>query len=170
MPTTIYRDLYPPEAQFLSSSFPQFLRNFGTNQPVTWLAYDQAVTESAYWEMGAVEYGGGDITVNIIWGASTATSGVVRWEAALMAVSPENDAVNPEAESFGTATAVDDTHLGTQAKRLMRATITLTSGGLDSAADGDELWVKISRLGAHANDTLSGDAFLKHVQVSWASP
>ncbi|MEV0149102.1 MULTISPECIES: hypothetical protein [unclassified Nonomuraea] len=165
---TVSRELHPDEAKYGSAAFPQFTKNNGTNGPVSWLAYDAAATETAYWEVTAFSYGSGNITVDLIWGAATATSGVVRWEVAIAAITPEADSQDPETKAYATAVAVDDTHLGTTAKRLHRATVSLSGASLDSIAALDEVWVRIARLGAHANDTLAGDAWLKKAVLSYS--
>ena len=46
---TVTQVLFPENAAFLSSSFPAFARNLGTNFPVTGLAYDAAAQEMARW-------------------------------------------------------------------------------------------------------------------------
>lgn len=166
----VIRELYPAEAQY-GSTFPQFLRALGTGGPVTWLAYDASLVESASWELGALNYGpaGTVINVDIIWGAATATSGVVMWEIQLGAITPETDTTSAEAKTYGTAVTGTDTHLGTTAKRLMRATLALdVAAELDNAAEGDQLWLKISRLGTNGSDTLAGDALLHSALVTWA--
>lgn len=165
------RELYPPEAQQRSATaFPQFLRVDGTNAPVTWLAYDAAATEYAFWELGALNYGvsSPDVSVDIVWAAASATSGAVVWEVALLAGTPETDSGSWEGESFGTAATVTDSHLGTNAKRLMRATLTLTGAGLDSVAAGDELIIRVGRIGGNGSDTMAGDAYLKKVALTWS--
>jgi hypothetical protein len=163
---TVPRELHPDEAKYGSAAFPQFIKNNGTNGPVAWLAFDAAATETAYWELTAFSYGSGSLTLDIVWGAATATSGVVRWEAAIAAITPESDSTDPEAKAYATVSTVDDTHLGTTAKRLMRATITISN--LDSLAANDEVWLRIARLGGHANDTLAGDAWLKKAVLSYS--
>jgi hypothetical protein len=163
---TVPRELHPDEAKFGSAAFPQMLKNNGTNGPVSWLAFDAASTETAYWEWTAFSYGSGSLTLDIVWGAATATSGVVRWEAAIAAITPESDSTDPEAKAYATASTVDDTHLGTTAKRLMRATITISN--LDSLAANDEGWLRVARLGGHANDTLAGDAWLHRAVLSYS--
>lgn len=163
---TVARELHPDEAQYGSAAWPQLLKNNGTNGPVRWLAYDAAATETAYWELTGLAYGSGNLTLDIIWGAATAITGVVRWEAAIAAITPETDSQDPETKAYATALTVDDTHLGTTAKRLMRATITISN--LDSLAANDEVWLRIARLGAHANDTLAGDAWLKKAVLSYS--
>lgn len=164
----ITHELHAEEAQYLASSFPAFKKIVGTTTPVSWLAYDAAATEDAFWSLTATAYGSGNLTINIEWGADTATSGVVRWSAALGAVTPETDSTDPTAKTYASAATVDDTHLGTTARRLMRATITLTGAGLDSIAANDELWLKVSRVGGDAADTLTGDAWLRKVVVSYS--
>jgi hypothetical protein len=163
---TVPRELHPDEAKFGSAAFPQFIKNNGTNGPVSWLAYDAAATESAYWEFTALSYGSGNLALDIIWGAATATSGVVRWEAAIAAITPETDSQDPETKAYATALTVDDTHLGTTAKRLMRATITISN--LDSLAANDEVWLRIARIGGNAADTLAGDAWLHRAILSYS--
>jgi hypothetical protein len=163
---TVPREFHPDEAKFGSAAFPQFIKNNGTNGPVSWLAYDAATTETAFWEFTALSYGSGNLTLDIIWGAATATSGVVRWEAAIAAITPETDSQDPETKAFATALTVDDTHLGTTAKRLMRATITISN--LDSLAANDEVWLRIARIGGNAADTLAGDAWLHRAILSYS--
>lgn len=168
----ILRELYPPEAQYRTgTAFPQFLREDGTNAPATWLSYDAGTTEYAYWELGALNYGASSpaISVDITWSAASATSGVVRWGVSLLAATPETDTGAWTAEAFGTEVTVDDTHLGTTAKRLMIATASLTSGALDAVASGDELILRVGRIGGHANDTMAGDALFKKVLLTWAN-
>lgn len=166
---TVRQNLLPEDAQFLGANFPQFDKVNGTNGPVSRLLYDASSDERAYFRMEAMAYGSGDWTVDIIWYAVNATSNVCRWEAALAAITPESDSQDVETKSFATAVAVDDTHLGTTSKRLMKATITLVSGtNLDSVAAGDECWLRISRLGSHANDNMANDAALSSVRVSYS--
>lgn len=163
----VYIELRPEEAIFASSNFPQYIKNNGSNFPVSWLAFDAGSTESAYFDLSAISFGGTQITCDLIWGAASATSNVVRWEVAVAAITPETDSQDPETKTFATAHTVDDTHLGTTAKRLMKATVTITN--IDSLEDGDEMWLKVSRLGGHTNDTMTGDAWLRKVRLTYES-
>lgn len=163
---TVRHELVPEEAAFASSAFPAYDRAAGTNFPVTRLLFDASATETAYFKWEAVNYGSGNITADIIWYATNATTGVVRWEVALAAITPESDSQDAETKAFATALTVDDTHLGTTSKRLHRATITISN--LDSVAAGDECWLKVSRLGGHANDTMANDVALISVQLSYS--
>ena len=166
---TAYQDLRPGSALVPTTGFAQILRNMGSSGPVEWFAFDATSPESAFWELEPFAYpvSNPNITVDVVWGAAAATSGVVRWSAALAAITPETDSQDPETKTYATAAVVDDTHLGTTAKRLMRATITLTGASLDSVTAGDEAWLKISRVADHANDTLTGKAWLHKVRFSF---
>ncbi|MEV0619607.1 hypothetical protein AB0I81_40255 [Nonomuraea sp. NPDC050404] len=158
--------LYPDEASVLASNIAVLKKFPGSVSPASWLAFNDSATRDAFWSLSATDYTSGNVTVTILWGADTATSGTVRWQAAIAAVTPETDATDPSAKSYGTAVTVDDAHLGTTARRLMRATLTLSGSSLDSLAQGDEVWLKISRVGGNVADNLSGDAWLNKVLVS----
>ncbi|MGW4641798.1 hypothetical protein ACWEN6_24990 [Sphaerisporangium sp. NPDC004334] len=165
---TVRQDLLPEEAQFAASAFPAFDRIQGTNFPVTRLLYDASADEKAYFKLEALGYGSGNWTVDIIWYAVNATTGTVRWEVALAAITPESDSQDVETKAFATAVAVDDAHLGTTSKRLHKATVTISSTSLDSVAAADEVWLRVSRLGSHANDNLANDAALSSVRLSYS--
>lgn len=156
----------PNAAEFGSSGFPAYDRVQGTNFPVSRLLYDASATERAYWRFQPVAYGSGNITCDIIWYAVNATSGVVQWEAALAAITPETDTQDVETKAFATAITVNDTHLGTTSKRLHTATITISN--LDSIAAGDEAYLRISRIGGNGADTLANDAALTEVRLSYS--
>jgi len=163
---TVTQVLFPENAAFLSSSFPAFTRNLGTNFPVTGLAYDAAAQENAYWKFQAVNYGSGNLTLTILWYADTASTNVVRWDAAIAAITPDTDSQDIETQAFATTQAVDDTHLGTTGQRLHTCAITISN--LDSIANGDACFIRISRLGNHANDTMAGDVFLERATLSYS--
>ena len=152
--------LDPEAAAFLGSTFPQLVKNLGTNFPVFGLAFDAATDEAAFWMVHPYDYVSGSITIDLEWYADTATSGVVRWEAALAAITPDTDTQDVETKAFATAVTVDDTHLGTTGQRLHRASITITTANQDSLAARDDLWVRIRRIGSNAADTMAGDAIL----------
>lgn len=162
---TVYQQLDPAAAQFLSSSFPALVKN-GTNFPVVGLAYDAAAAENAYWLLRAVSYGSGNLTVDLDWYADTATSGVIRWGVAIAAITPDSDSQDVETKSLATAQTADDTHLGTTGQRLHRIAVTVSN--LDSLAANDDVWVKVYRDAANAADTMTGDAVLVGVTVSYS--
>jgi hypothetical protein len=161
----VYQQLDVGAPQFLSSSFPQPLKN-GTNFPVYGLFFDAASTENATWVLRAITYGSGNLTVDLDWYADTATTGVIRWGVAIAAITPDSDSQDAETKSFATAQTVDDTHLGTTAQRIHRCSVTVSN--LDSLANGDDVWIKVYREGGNAADTMSGDAALIGVCVSYS--
>lgn len=163
---TVTQVLYPENAAFLATAFPMFVRNLGTAFPVTALAYDAAAQENAYWKFAPINYGSGNITVTVIWYADTASTNVVRWDAALAAITPNTDTQDVETDALATSTSADDTHLGTTGQRLHSIDVVISN--LDSIAAGDAVFLRISRLGNHANDTMAGDVFLERAYVSYS--
>lgn len=159
-------DLLPEEAQPAAASFPAFDRIQGTNGPVSRLLYDASATETAFWKFVAFNYGSGNITCDIEWYATNATTGTVRWEVAVAAITPESDSQDVETKAYATSHTVDDPHLGTTSKRLQRAQVAISN--LDSLAAGDRVQIKVSRLGGHANDTLANDVALTAVLLSYS--
>lgn len=163
---TVRQILTPEDAQFATSSFPQFVRAPGTNFPVTGLAFDAAATETAYFKRRLAAYGSGNLTLNLTWYADTATSGVVRWSGAVACITPNADTQDVETKAFATATDTDDTHLGTTGQRLHGHDVVISN--LDSAAAGDVVWIRLQRLGAHANDTMTGDSIFVEAELSYS--
>lgn len=163
---TVYQQFAPEEAQFLASAFPQIVKALGTNFPVSGLAFDAATDETAYWKWRAIRYGSGNITVDIDWYADTASSGDVIFDAAVAAITPNTDTQDVETKAFATVNSVTDTHLGTTGQRLHRATITISN--LDSLADGDVVWLKLNRDANAAGDTMTGDAIVTNITLSYS--
>lgn len=163
---TVYRELAPEEAQFLATAFPQFVKNNGTAFPVTSLAYDATTSEAAYWKLAAFNYGSGNITCDVLWYADTASTGAVVWQAAVAAITPNTDSQDVETKALATAQQATDTHLGTVGQRLHSVTVTVTN--LDSVAAGDVVWLKLARLPADAGDTMTGDALVLAVWLSYS--
>lgn len=164
----VRQSLWPQDAELLATGFPAYDKINGTSSPVSRLLYDAASTESAFWRWEAVAYGTGDITVEILWYAVNATSGVVRWEAAMAAITPDTDSQDAETDGLATAVTVDDTHLGTTSKRIMKASLALSGASLDGVAAGDHCVLKISRVGGNAADTMANDAALVEVRLSYS--
>jgi len=162
---TVTQTLDPGSGQFLSTAFPALVRG-GTNFPVLGLAFDAASDEAAFWAVRAVSYGAGNVTVHVDWYADTATTGDVVWEVQLAAVTPDTDTQDVETKALATLNTVTDTHLGTVGQRLHRAIVTVSN--LDSLAANDDVWVRIARDANNAADTMTGDAVLALVTVSYS--
>jgi hypothetical protein len=163
---TVYWPFEARAAELRSTAFPQLIRVDGTNIPVSGYAFDASTIESIYFDFPAVLYGSGNLTVWIDWYADTATSGVVRWGAAIAAITPDTDTQDVETDSLATQNTVDDTHLGTTGQRLHRAIITVSN--LDSIAANDDVRLQIQRVANNAADTMTGDAILTRVTVSYS--
>ena len=165
---TVRLYLAPEEAQFMSTAFPAFKVNLGTNFPVSGLAYDGAgaTAERAYWKFEPAGYGSGNLTCDIVFYNDSSTAGACVWEAALAAVTPETDSQDVETKAFATAQQVTKSHPGATAQRLQKATITISN--LDSIAAGDEVWLRISRLQTDAADTSTADVILTSVRISYS--
>lgn len=164
---TVYQTLEPESAQFLSTVFPQLVRN-GTNFPVSGLAYDAAADEAAFWKVDASFYGvsNGNLTVDIRWYADTASSGDTVWGATLAAITANTDTQDVETKALTTENTFTDNHLGTVGQRLHSAIVTVSN--LDSLAAGDSLWIRIRRIGSSGSDTMAGDAIVERVVVSYS--
>lgn len=158
--------LDPASAQFLSTSFPALTKN-GTNFPATGLAYDAAADEAAFWLFRAINYASGNVTVGIDWYADTATSGDVVWAVQLAAITPNTDTQDVETKALATANTATDTHLGTTGQRLHRIDVTVSN--LDSLAADDDVWIRVARDADNASDTMTGDALIVGVTVSYLS-
>jgi len=161
-------EITPLSAIYPASSFPEFRRVQGTNFPVAELLFDAAADEWAYWQLPALDYSSGNLTVTIEWYAVNATSGTVTWQVRLGAITPETDTQDVETKALATLNYVQDTHLGTTSKRLHRCTVTLSN--LDSLANLDAIWLGISRDadGTNAADSMANDAAFVRAIVSYS--
>jgi len=139
----------------------------GTNFARLVVAFDAATKWTVFWSTPVIDYAGGTITARIRWSAATATSGVVRWGIQVAAVTPETDSGSLASKAFATAQTVNDTHLGTTAQRMMETTIAITN--LDTAANGDQLYVSFYRDAANAADTMTGNAYLEQLTLEWSN-
>lgn len=137
-----------------------------TNFPSDGYAFDGTGTtiERIFFKFRAINYASGNITVDIDWySRSGSTSGNVKWDASIAAVTP-GDAVSMEAKTFATANTVTTTVNGT-AKGLTRSTITISN--LDSLAIDDFVQLNIDR--DPNSDTMVGDAICRLVTVTYLS-
>lgn len=162
----VYLTLFPENAQFLAATFPQLVKNNGTNFPVSGLAYDAAADEAAFWKFEAINYGSGNLTLDLLWYADTASTGDVVWSSSLAAITPDADTQDVETDTLATANTVTDSHLGTVGQRVHRATITLSN--LDSLANRDAVFLRIRRIGSDGADTMAGDAILILAMLSYS--
>lgn len=164
---TVYHEFTPENAQYLATLFPQFLTSIGTNFPVSSLAFDAALDEAAFWKFIATAYGSGNLTLDILWYADTASTNDVVWDAAITAITPNTDSTDVETDTLATANTVTDTHLGTTGQRVHLCTITITN--LDSIAANDLVFLRIRRpANTDAADTMAGDVHLLAARLSYS--
>ena len=163
---TVYVEFAPEDAQFLASAFPQYVKNNGSNFPVSGLAFDAASDEAAFWNFIATNYGSGNLTLEIYWYADTASSGDVIWDASIAAITPNTDSQDIETKSLATINSVTDSHLGTTGQREHSCSITISN--LDSLANGDHVWLRLNRDANNASDTMSGDAIVTKLRLSYS--
>ncbi|MFJ2029420.1 hypothetical protein [Streptosporangium sp. NPDC087985] len=140
----------------------------GTAFPVERILFDASLDEARFFKLTADNYGSGDWTFKIRWYAVNATTGTVRWEIAMAAITPKSAAVNVETKAFAAAVIVDDAHLGATSKRLHEATIVVTGANRDGVAEGDDVRIRLRRIGSHAVDTMANDAAVTEVRVSYS--
>lgn len=94
-------------------------------------------------------------TLNLQWMAN-ATSGNVKWQAQVGAITPA-DADTPLEHAFAAAATVTTAANATEARRLNESSITLT---MDGAAAGDLIELLLFRDSGDAADTCTADAEL----------
>jgi hypothetical protein len=158
--------LDPVSALFKTSAFPAIVANQGTNFPVGGLAFDASTKETAFFHFRADNYGSGNVTLTLRWYADTASSGDVVYGAQLAVITPDTDTQDVETKALATANTVTDSHLGTVGQRLHTCDVTITN--LDSLASGDEVWLAVYRDAAAGGDTMTGDAIVVGIEVSYS--
>lgn len=125
--------------------------------------FDAAADEICFFEDNLPStYGGGGVTIDTYWMASTATSGDIKVGAAYEENDPNN--VDLDADSFGTESTATGTANATCGK-VWKVTLTITHANMGSPAAGDPFRLRIKRVASDGADTMSGDAELHNVHV-----
>ena len=135
----------------MGSSFPD----------IATLNFDASVVESGQITLPMPKnWNEGTVTAQLLWshGSTTTNFGVVWTVAAVAAGDLDSMAV-----AFGTAVSVTDTGGTADTLYFSPETSAITVAG--SPADGDALFIKISRNATHASDTLAIDARLHAVRL-----
>jgi hypothetical protein len=154
------------DAKFLTSNPAAPTLVQGTNFPVAGLAFDATTQEAAFFDFSAFNYGSGNLTVTVEWYADTASANGIVFGASLAAVTPNTDSQDIETKAFATENTASDTHLGTTGQRLHSFDITVSN--LDSLAAGDDCRLRLRRVPADGSDTMTGDAVVTRVIVSYS--
>lgn len=139
----------------------------GTNNPVEGLSFDGNTQQTAFLAFLAQNYGSGNLTIDVEWYASSATSGAIVFGASLQAITPNTDTQDVETDGFATENTAADTHLGTVGKRDHKFSITVSN--LDSLANGDACVLRFRRIPADAGDTMTtGLCIVTRVTISYS--
>lgn len=135
-----------------------------TRNSVMVLDFDDSTDESAVF--GGVlpnHYGGGGLTVTLVWMATSATTGNVVWNADIER--HQDDAFDIDSDGFAGANAATGTTASASGEQQY-TDITFTDGAdMDSLAAGESFRLKITRDANDAADTMTGDAELLRVIV-----
>ena len=152
--------LSPFAAEFPSSNYPQLV--LSNRRPA--LAFDAATDETAYWTRVCPQGFTGVVSVIVTYAMASATSGAVRFQAAIEALS-DGDAVDTDATtSFDTASSAGETVPGT-AGYISQLTIAL--GSQDGIAAGDYFRLRLNRDadGTSGTDDAAGDCYVLAVEL-----
>lgn len=163
---TVYMGLDPKSAIVSSSAIPELVLIVGTNGSVMGYAFDASSREDIYFAVPLLVYGSGSITATLHWySRSGSTTGAVVWGFRIACVTP-GDAQSMESKNWATAQSTTTTVNGT-AKGLT-STAVVDSANLDSATALDTMWVNLYRDAANGSDTMSGDAILTAIYLSYS--
>jgi len=163
---TVYVALDPKSAIVSSSAIPELVLIVGTNGPVMGYAFDAAAREDLYFSLPLLLYGSGTITATCHWySRSGSTSGATIWGFRIACITP-GDSTSMEAKNWATAQTTTTT-VNSNAKGLTSTAIA-DSSNLDSAAALDTIWVNIYRDAAAGGDTMTGDAILTGLYLSYS--
>lgn len=130
------------------------------------LAFDGTADEEAvFTSILDRKYAGGGLTVNLWVGAASATSGSMRWQAAIERI--DASSLDIDADSFPAFQSVGVTAPGTSGQFLVGA-ITFTNGAqMDSLAVGEPFRLKVRRDadGTSGTDDIASDCQLLAVEI-----
>lgn len=163
---TVVQDFTPFDAVPAASNYGTLDVIAGTNFPVPAIDFDAATQEAVFFYFRATNYGSGNLTLKVAWYADTASSGDVVWGCQIAAITPNADTQDIETDALATAQTATDTHLGTVGQRVHEIDITISN--LDSIANGDYCVLKFYRDAAAAGDTMTGDASLLGLSLSYS--
>lgn len=155
--------LTPGSADFPASNFPQLSQIDATRRRLV-LAYDAATDEAAWWTFAAPQGLTAPITAIITYFMASATSGSVRFECVVEAVT-DGDAIDLDAaDSFDATNNAGATVPATQGNPD-QISIILTNN--DSMTAQDMVRVKINRDadGTTGTDDAAGDCYVTLIEI-----
>src|SRR5262245_21334466 len=127
------------------------------------LDFDTTTQESAIFTSVLPNgYGGGGITVDIFFGATSATSGTIGWDVAIERI--DTSSLDTDSDSFATAATVTAATVPGTSGQILKSSVNIADGtDMDSLAAGELFRIRIRR--DVANDTATGDAELFAVSI-----
>lgn len=139
---------------------------FDTRNGYLVLDFDATTDESAIFRgFMPRHYAGGGITVTVGWMATSATTGTISLDVALMSIT--DDADDLDTKSFAAANNANPTTASASGE-VDYATITFTDGAdMDSVAAGEVFLLKVTRdaNGTTSTDDMTGDMELVFVEI-----
>jgi len=147
----------PPALKFAS----------GTARP--YLAFDgSASIEKCMWTFRMPSDYASALTAKIQWSGSSSTTvtHTVQWSIFVMALTADTDGA-ADSDSYDSENVVSDDILGTTAKRIQEASLTLTNA--DSVAAGDYVAIQLARDYSDAADDLVEDAWLWALSLEYTT-
>lgn len=156
--------LTPYSAEFPATNFPQLLKV--NDRPA--LAYDAATDEAAYWTFIVPQGITGTMSVVISYIMASATTGNVRFEALVEAVTDGDSTDLDATTSFDSTNNAGSAVPGT-AGFMKQLSITLTNN--DTLAAADYIRIKINRDadGTTGTDDATGDCYVLAVEFKDAA-
>lgn len=150
----------PLAAELPASNYATFdTRN---NHPC--LDYDATTDEEAYFTGVMLRnYGGGGVTIKLIWSASSATSGNVVWETAFERIGAAQQ--NIDSDGFATGNTATGAANGSSGNTTETEIAHTNGAQMDSVAAGELFRLRVRRLAADGSDTMTGDAELLGVEI-----
>lgn len=125
------------------------------------LDFDAAADESmVFGGVLPAHYGGGDLDIELHWTSTSATSGNVRWLAAL----EKTSGTDIDADGFGTASSASAA-APAAAGTLTKSTLSVSAADAGNPTAGDALRLKVTRDADDAADSMTGDAELWAVHL-----
>jgi hypothetical protein len=126
--------------------------------------FDAAVAESAVFPgFLSRNYTGKGITATIVWLATSATSGNVRWTAAFER--HQDETTDLDADDFATAKGATGAAPSTSGAPQYTEIAFANGAEIDGLLAGESFRLKVTRDAANAADTMAGDAELLRVEL-----
>lgn len=146
----------------LTNGCAELARDAAGDNDYDYLAFDQTTQEFAQFNWSPPRnWNNGTVKVAVYWTAVGSPTGGVVWGVSAVAVS-DDDALST---ALGTAQTVSDTFIANNDNHKTAQTSAITIAG--TPADGDLVTFQISRNPADASDTMTGDARLLGIVITY---